>query len=264
MRFIHTPKRRSVVLIVLAVLTSACSNDRYLFMEKAQLTQLQQQVDQHQHQLARLMAENQRQIEQLEHAQALRHQSVMHSLEQQTESIQALEGSDKRYTSPYRPAFTASGEQTRQHQGKQIVGEVEPVFLAIPGVVYSARIDSGATTSSLDASNITRFERDGETWVRFDIRHPDSETLITVERALVRTARILQADSQTPEERPVVRLPFVLGNHRQSAEFTLNDREHLTYPLLIGRNVLKDVMLIDVGQTHMTRLPEALTQQEAP
>jgi len=42
------------------------------------------------------------------------------------------------------------------------------------------------------------------------------------------------------------------------AEFTLSDRSNLTYQALIGRNVLRDVMLIDVGKEYATELPESI------
>lgn len=141
--------------------------------------------------------------------------------------------------------------------GKLVVGEVEKAYLVGPGFVYDARIDSGATTSSMDARNIHRFERDGRQWVRFDIPVPGSETgaVTTIEREISRNARIIQANDDEAERRPVVELQFQIGNRQQKAEFTLSDRSHLTYPILIGRNILRDVMLIDVGREHATELP---------
>ena len=45
---------------------------------------------------------------------------------------------------------------------------------------------------------------------------------------------------------------------RQVAEFTLADRTNLTYEVLIGRNILRDVMLVDVGKEYATELPESI------
>ena len=42
------------------------------------------------------------------------------------------------------------------------------------------------------------------------------------------------------------------------AEFTLADRTNLTYEVLIGRNILRDVMLVDVGKEYATELPESI------
>jgi len=136
---------------------------------------------------------------------------------------------------------------------KLVVGTNEPVALIDLGLVLDARIDTGATTSSLDARDIELFERDGEEWVRFKIEHPETGQLIPLERRRVRGVRIVQSSTEEAERRPVVQLQITLGTHTQLAEFTLTSRRHLESPLLIGRNVLRDVMLVDVGQSNITR-----------
>ena len=40
--------------------------------------------------------------------------------------------------------------------------------------------------------------------------------------------------------------------------YTLADRTNLTYEVLIGRNILRDVMLVDVGKEYATELPESI------
>ncbi|MDN6320662.1 MAG: RimK/LysX family protein [Marinobacter sp.] len=142
--------------------------------------------------------------------------------------------------------------------GKVVIGEVEDFYLAGPGLIYKARIDSGAETSSIDARNVTRFERDGSNWVRFDVPVPDSEEFTTLEKEISRRVKVIQASTNEAERRVVVELQFTIGDHQQVAEFTLADRSNLTYQVLIGRNVLRDVMLIDVGKEHATELPESI------
>lgn len=161
-----------------------------------------------------------------------------------------------------------SGSERRDN--KLIVGQVERVLLAGPEIVYQARIDSGATTSSIDARNVERFERDGEDWVRFDVPVPNSdgsrveeeEEFETLEREISRNASITQASSEESERRAVVKLQFSIGDHEQEAEFTLSNRENLEFPLLIGRNILRDVMLIDVGKELSTELPNGVLTDE--
>ncbi|MBV0934681.1 ATP-dependent zinc protease family protein [Marinobacterium weihaiense] len=252
---------RLMTLLLLATLTTACSHDRYLFLERAQLDNLNQQLSQQQSRLETLTAVSQQQFDSLSRSQQFQRQELLNALRDQNAKL------DKLYLPPPRPlqattTNTGPGAPGR-YQGKLVVGEVERLYLAVPGITYNARIDSGATTSSLHATNIQRFERDGEDWVRFDIRDPESNTPVTIERKLARNANIIQASSEDPERRPVVELPFVIGSHRQSAEFTLSDRSQLTYPVLIGRNVLRDVMLIDVGREYVTELPDTLTRPAA-
>ena len=52
-----------------------------------------------------------------------------------------------------------------------IIGATEPVYLKNMSSVFLARIDTGAETSSIDASDIKEFERDGESWVSFKVKN---------------------------------------------------------------------------------------------
>ncbi|AHI29605.1 Ribosomal protein S6 modification protein [Marinobacter similis] len=158
------------------------------------------------------------------------------------------------------PAVETAKTQDARLKGKIIVGQVEKIYIAATEQVYNARIDSGAETSSIDARNITRFERDGSNWVRFDVPVPSSDELVTLEKEIVRRVRVTQAAAEDPERRVVVELQFAIGNHQQLAEFTLTDRNDLENEVLIGRNVLRDVMLIDVGREFNTKLPEAIAK----
>ena len=134
---------------------------------------------------------------------------------------------------------------------KMIVGRRENVWLEDIQLSLPARIDTGAETASLDARNIELFERDGSRWVRFEILQPDTGEPIVLEKKLERRARIVQAVSDEAERRPVIRLGVVIGDVRQYAEFTLSDRSHLDYQILIGRNVLNDVMVVDVSEINL-------------
>ncbi|MFW6387237.1 MAG: ATP-dependent zinc protease [Thermodesulfobacteriota bacterium] len=136
--------------------------------------------------------------------------------------------------------------------GKQVVGSEEHIFLSPPGKVFPARIDTGATTSSLDARNIERFERNGEPWVRFTILDPETEEELDLERKVVRNVRIIQAVEENKEKRQVVELQITLGNTTRSAEFTLSDRSHMEFPVLVGRNILMDSMSVDVSKKYIS------------
>ncbi|WP_406666697.1 ATP-dependent zinc protease [Gallaecimonas sp. GXIMD1310] len=140
---------------------------------------------------------------------------------------------------------------------KLIVGALEKVRLHPSDVVLTARIDTGATSASLDARDIKPFERDGEDWVRFKVPTDDKGNhYMTVERKVLRWVRILQSVSEEGERRPVVEFRFDIGPISQRAEFNLSDRSHLEYPVLIGRNILRDVMVVDVGKEYSLKLPK--------
>lgn len=145
-------------------------------------------------------------------------------------------------------------------ENKEILGRSEWIGLPDVGTYLKARIDSGANTSSLSATDITRFERDGETWVRFRLALNDEDVVVDrvrdewIEAPVIRRVRILQAAGE--ESRPVVRLMMTLGPIREQVEFTLNDRSHLNYPVLLGRRFMMDIAMIDVAETYLHPRPE--------
>ncbi|WP_299314541.1 ATP-dependent zinc protease [uncultured Halomonas sp.] len=143
---------------------------------------------------------------------------------------------------------------------KEVVGRSEWIGLPDVGTYLKARIDSGANTSSLSAQDITRFERDGANWVRFRLGLTQDDVVVDdvreewIEAPVERRVRIVQASGE--ESRPVVSLMMTLGPIRESVEFTLNDRTHLNYPVLLGRRFLMDIAVIDVAETYLHERPE--------
>lgn len=143
---------------------------------------------------------------------------------------------------------------------KTLLGRSEWVGLPSIGTYLKARVDSGANTSSLSASDITRFERDGENWVRFKLALNDDDVVVDrvrnewIEAPILRRVRIVQASGE--DSRPVISLLMTLGPIRENVEFTLNDRTHLDYPVLLGRRFMMDIATIDVAQTYLHERPE--------
>lgn len=143
---------------------------------------------------------------------------------------------------------------------KELLGRNEWVGFPGIGTYLKARIDSGANTASLSAKEITEFEREGESWVRFKLALSDDVVAIEsvrdkwIEAEITRRVRIIQASGE--ESRPVIELLMQLGPIKQNVEFTLNDRSHLTYPVLLGRRFMMDIALIDVSQAYLHERPE--------
>ena len=129
---------------------------------------------------------------------------------------------------------------------KLVVGQQEYVWVDPPGVSLVAKVDTGAASSSLHAEQITEFERDGEDWVRFELTL-EADT-VTLERAVVRRVRVIQQADRSGSRRMVVRMRMRIGNVEDTFEFTLADRSHLNHPMLLGRNFLTDIALVDVAQ----------------
>ncbi len=131
---------------------------------------------------------------------------------------------------------------------KLVIGAVENVYIDPPEQLFKARIDTGAAGTSIHASNITPFERDGRDWVRFDINHPTIETPITVERPLARTVLVKQASADAPERRMVIKMTLTLGPLTEQVDVSLSERTTMTYPVLVGRNFLRNLAVVDVSQ----------------
>ena len=247
------PKPSFIALAGILTLTG-CSADRYFMVPKTDLNELQGSVKS---QRATLVT--------MEENAATRHEQAVAQTRSSTQTILDAIATqvEKPECPPVQvqkqcPATDNSKGRADRLKGKVIVGEVENFYLAGPGLIYKARIDSGAETSSIDARNITRFERDGSNWVRFDVPVPGADKFVTLEKEISRRVRVIQASADEAERRVVVELQFFIGDHRQVAEFTLADRTTLTYEVLIGRNILRDVMLVDVGKEYATELPESI------
>lgn len=101
-----------------------------------------------------------------------------------------------------------------------------------------AKIDTGARTSALHVENISRFEKDGEDWVKFqpvlrsDRHFPAIECPIHDIRSIKNTGGV-------PEERIIIRTPFVIASRRWSIDISLADRTNMTFPMLVGRLAFK-------------------------
>lgn len=133
--------------------------------------------------------------------------------------------------------------------GKVVLGRNEWAWLDLLGRTLKARIDTGAKSSSLNAIDLQPFERDGKEWIRFrvpDESHPDGGEVY--ETALVRHVRIRQASADDLERRPVVKLKVRVGELVEETEFSLTNRENMLYPVLLGRNFLRDVAIVDVAR----------------
>ena len=139
------------------------------------------------------------------------------------------------------------------------VGEVEPVMIREKKdgetLKLLARIDTGAKTSSLDATSIELFERlfgsNTETWVRFTVEDSINKEMVEFESKLVRTAKI-KTNGTESEKRHIVKLWTQLGKVNKYVEFSLADRSNYKYPVLIGRNFLSGEFVVDVSKKNIT------------
>ncbi len=134
--------------------------------------------------------------------------------------------------------------------GVLTLGALEHVTLDAIQNTFVARIDTGATTSSLNAIDMQEFERNGQKWVKF---HLSDDTIAKeeqqwIETPILRHVRIRQSTSDNAERRPVVELWIKIGDVHEKNQFTLADRSQMDHPILLGREFIQDIALVDVSK----------------
>lgn len=117
------------------------------------------------------------------------------------------------------------------------IGEVEDVILIPWRVKLPARIDTGAATSSLDARELKVKNNIAE------FKLPKKYGGLLLRLPVVEWQNIRSADFK--ERRPVVEITLCMGPKLIRTQVTLNDRSLVRYPLIIGRNILKDNFIVD-------------------
>jgi hypothetical protein len=125
---------------------------------------------------------------------------------------------------------------------KITIGDVEDVVLMPWGVRLPARIDTGAATSSLDARDLRVKNSVAE--FKLPKKYGSQQLYLPV----IGWRNIRSADFK--ERRPVVEITFCLGAKILHVEVNLNDRSTVKYPLILGRNALKDYFIVDCGRSN--------------
>jgi ribosomal protein S6--L-glutamate ligase len=116
--------------------------------------------------------------------------------------------------------------------------------LEIPYI--KARVDSGAKTSAIHATNIVPFTRNGENWVRFDVNPLQNNTKLVrhCESKLI-DKRIVKSSSGYREQRYVIQTNIKIDNAIFSIEVTLANRDSMGFRMLLGREAMIGKMIVD-------------------
>lgn len=135
-----------------------------------------------------------------------------------------------------------------------IVGWREWVGLPGIGVPWiKAKLDTGARSSALHASDIEEFAGADGDWVRFTV-HPwqSSEGNAVVAERPVHDRREVRSSSGHSEERLVVLTDVGLFDRTITIEMTLTNRDEMGFRLLIGREALRQGFLVDSGRSYLS------------
>ena len=142
-----------------------------------------------------------------------------------------------------------------QDPGKVIAGWIEKISLVEQPLILKAKLDTGAKTSSIHAINVEQFKKNDDRWVRFDLLLTDvndKQHTIHMETPKARRVRIKNTDGDH-DRRAVVELEICFDGRKHVTEFTLADRSEYIYDVLLGREFLQGVAVVDPENTFLTQ-----------
>lgn len=139
-----------------------------------------------------------------------------------------------------------------------VVGWQERVDLPLLGLTnLKAKIDTGARTSALHATNITTFERDGAQWVHFHSRFDDDTADRDVE-CPIHDQRDIKNTSGVPEARIIIRTKFRIAKRLWNIDLSLTERTDMKNRMIVGRTALsRHSILVNPGKRNLTALETA-------
>lgn len=131
---------------------------------------------------------------------------------------------------------------------QKIGSEVEVYFPQLKASM-KGKVDTGATTSSLHATNIKR-SKDGKT---VSFVSPDlSKSVITA--SVAGEQQVQSADGGTQPRLTIALSVDINGVSLPSVEINLNDRGEMTHGLLVGQDMLKaGNFVVDVNESDNTK-----------
>ncbi|MEQ9518767.1 MAG: RimK/LysX family protein [Parvibaculum sp.] len=147
-----------------------------------------------------------------------------------------------------------SHSATAASRGKEveaIAGWVEHVTLPSFDRLIIARLDTGAKTSSIYATDLVVEERDGRSWVSFTVPGDENGEELRLEKR-VRRSVLIKRGTDEYDRRYVVDMEVCFNGHTYKTQVNLADRAHLNYPMLLGRRFLRNVALVHSGKTFIT------------
>ncbi|MBL1416567.1 MAG: ATP-dependent zinc protease [Moritella sp.] len=259
------PPRQLIIGIMFSILLSGCASvDQFLNQGETSAQILQLQIEQQNQQIGLLVEQQNTILAELQKQPALfvlQQQNIAQLANKLEDYVQLRQQviSNSQLIASYQPDKPTNNiEHLPLIQSteaiapidKLIIGSEELILLSNLQEKYKARIDTGATTSSLNATDIVEFERDGIKWVRFNFSQAINNETQIIEAKVARTILIRQANNSEPTRRPIIELPVQLGDMKMLTEFTLADRSHMTFPVLLGRTFLKDIVMVDVARTY--------------
>jgi len=147
----------------------------------------------------------------------------------------------------------------RKPEPRYWVGWREWVALPALGIdAIKAKIDTGASTSSLHAVHVRRFVEDGRERVEFEVhprqRHTDKTVRCVAD---VCDERLVTSSSGHREKRLVIRTPILIAGRSWPIELTLANRDTMGFRMLLGRAAMHGRLLVDPSASFLAGASDA-------
>jgi len=143
----------------------------------------------------------------------------------------------------------------KKKREKIVIGTTD--FIDIPDAgLYDlpCKIDTGAETSAIHCARIRMREINGEDVLCFwllDKKHPHYN------RKEMRTQEFVEKKIRSSfgdyEFRYQVKLDILVMGKKFKASFTLSNREHMKFPVLLGKRFLKNKFIVDVSRKDISK-----------
>lgn len=142
-------------------------------------------------------------------------------------------------------------DETAVPDNKAVLGWLQSVRLLPHKLRMTAKLDTGAKNSVMHAQSIEPFRQNGREWVRFivPVSKKNKSVELRFELPVASKSRIKQHHISELDERYMVKLDFCINGQVYTADFSLDNREKFNYPVLLGREFLKQHFIVDPAQT---------------
>jgi len=131
---------------------------------------------------------------------------------------------------------------------KQIIGRTDIVDFPELGMEdIRAKVDTGARTSAIHANRIRIVEKDGEQLLKCSVLH--SRKVFTFKEF---DKRKVKSSNGHIEERFLVKTKVIIFGKSFKTEFTLATRKDMTFPVLLGRRLIRNRFIVDVSQKDLS------------
>lgn len=129
-------------------------------------------------------------------------------------------------------------------QSKEILGSTDKLDFPLLNLLnIESRIDTGATNSSLHCTNIEKID---DNFVKFKVLGQNSFV------KPISKIKDVKNSNGISYKRFFIKTEVLILGKIYISEISLNDRSNMTYPFLLGRDILVQSFLVDVNKKNIS------------